>query len=227
MEPVGSKPLRAACKPSTRLQRKRLQSCSDTESCASARSALRKRPRHASASHLCSYDLCLYVRWHSAAGGVKVNRLPLDPIAGVDDLRGLFRRLIRGAFVGPGGSALPDYLTAADFYKFSPAEELISLPGDIARTEFRLVVTMDGWEYTLCERQLPGAPDPERKLLVTLAEFESDAVVVDDRQYVVRLLSYPTVCVKRDFLDAAVAQVQLGRRSPSPSPPVSPTVSGA
>lgn len=45
----------------------------------------------APAGPLCGHDLCLYVRWHSAAGVVKVNRLPLDPIAGVDDLRGLFR----------------------------------------------------------------------------------------------------------------------------------------
>jgi hypothetical protein len=65
----------------------------------------------------------------------------------------------------------------------------------------------DGWEYTVCERQLPGAPDPERRLLVTLAEFESDAVVVGDRRYVARLLSYPTVCVRRDFLDATLAQL--------------------
>lgn len=36
-------------------------------------------------------QLSLYVRWHSAAGAVKVNRLPLDPIGGVEDLRGLFR----------------------------------------------------------------------------------------------------------------------------------------
>lgn len=230
-------------------------------------------------------QLSLYVRWHSAAGAVKVNRLPLDPIGGVEDLRGLFkcggravdacnfcstlavlwlhgwdsarghgmashiqarqhvvrtlppplhpvvtfpwrRQLIQGAF--PPGN-LPDYLTSPAYYKFSPAEELISLPGactaqqrstaqhqveqhhparlrpdvvvdgptrlcaarlrratvcrprrraapasrpagDIARSEFRLVATLgDGWEYTVCERQLPGVPDPERRLLVTVS----------------------------------------------------------
>jgi hypothetical protein len=51
----------------------------------------------------------------------------------------------------------------------------------------------------------PWAPGP---LCTTqLAEFESDAVVVGDRRYVARLLSYPTVCVRRDFLDAAVARL--------------------
>jgi hypothetical protein len=76
------------------------------------------------------------------------------------------RRLIQGAF---SGGDLPDYLVAPDFYKFSPAEELISLPADIARTEFRLVATLGGWEHTVCERALPGTPDPQRRLLVTVS----------------------------------------------------------
>ena len=29
-------------------------------------------------------------------------------------------------------------------------------------------MTLEGWEYTLCERTLPGTPDPERRLLVTV-----------------------------------------------------------
>ncbi|KAL4458373.1 hypothetical protein ABPG75_013238 [Micractinium tetrahymenae] len=240
MEPLGtSKPLRAACRPATR-QRKRLQSCSDTESCASARPAPRKRTRRgpaaatpaearttpgsplaaapgtpaaaglpSGASALCPYDLSLFVRWHGTCGRVRVNRLRLDPFSHIGELRGLSRRLVKGAFADAG--ALPDYLTCEEWYKFSPAEELISLPGDIARTEFRLVATLEGWEYTVCERTLPGTPDPDRRLLVTLAEFESDAVTVSDRQYVVRLLSYPTVCVKRAFLDDAVAALREGR----------------
>lgn len=44
-----------------------------------------------------------------------------------------------------------------------------------------------------------------------LAEFESDTVTVSDRQFVMRLLSYPTVCVKRAFLDDAVAALREGR----------------
>lgn len=84
------------------------------------------------------------------------------------------RRLIKNAFAAP--ASLPDYLSSSDFYKFAPAKELISLPGDIARTEFRLVATLDGWEYTMCERQLPGIPDPERKLLVTVRGCALDSV---------------------------------------------------
>ena len=95
-----------------------------------------------------------------------MSRLPLEPIASVDDLRGLFRRLIKGAFAP---SELPDYLTLPDFYKFTPREEFISLPGDTARTEFRLVVTLDGWEHTVAERELGVTPDPERNMLVTVS----------------------------------------------------------
>lgn len=40
-----------------------------------------------------------------------------------------------------------------------------------------------------------------------LAEFESEPVVVGDRVVAARLLAYPTVCVKREFLDAFVAKL--------------------
>lgn len=70
--------------------------------------------------------------------------------------------------LSPAGQ-LPDYLTSEAFYKFSPSEELTTLPGDVARTEFRLAATLaGGWEYTLCERTLPGPADPDRRLLVTV-----------------------------------------------------------
>lgn len=62
----------------------------------------------------------------------------------------------------------PDYLTGPDFYKFTPAEEFMSLPGDIARTEFRLVITHDGWEYCILERDLGAHLDSHRNMLVTV-----------------------------------------------------------
>jgi hypothetical protein len=53
-----------------------------------------------------------------------------------------------------------------------------------------------------------------------LAEFESEPVLVGDRRYIARLLSYPTVCVSRDFLDAAIAQVaQRGDEQPCEASP--------
>lgn len=44
----------------------------------------------------------------------------------------------------------------------------MSLPGDIARTEFRLVVTHDGWEYCILERNLGAHSETHRNMLVTV-----------------------------------------------------------
>ena len=125
----------------------------------------------------------------------------------MDDLRGLFRRLITGAFP----AALPDYLTSQQYYQFAPLEDFVSLPGDAAETHFRLVAEAGGWEATVAERKLGGAPDPERRLLVTVAEFDSEPVALaDGRQLVVSLVAYPTVSVRRDFLDEAVRRIAQG-----------------
>lgn len=37
----------------------------------------------------------------------------------------------------------PDYLTSEEFLKYTPTEDFMSLPGEILRTEFRLVVTRE------------------------------------------------------------------------------------
>ena len=44
----------------------------------------------------------------------------------------------------------------------------MSLPGDIARTEFRLVITHEGWEYCILERDLGAHLDCHRNMLVTV-----------------------------------------------------------
>jgi hypothetical protein len=62
----------------------------------------------------------------------------------------------------------PDYITSEEFYRFTPDEEFMNLPGDIARTEFRLVVKHEGYEYTVLGRELGAHRDPERKMLVTV-----------------------------------------------------------
>lgn len=224
MEPLSSKPL--GLRPLTRGAKRQLdsqQGCPSTvpeqrqqqQQCA-------KRPRRSSGvlPHA-AYDLSLYVRWHSACGRSRVSRLPLQAIGSVDDLRGLFRRLIRGAFPRSAGGP-PEYLTSERYYQFTPAEGLVSLPGDCVRTQFRLVATVDGWEHELAARELGGPPDPEHRLVVTVAEFESDAVVAGGNRVVFSLVSYPTVCVDRPFLDAALASLRgcsgsAGGGTPAPA----------
>ena len=69
----------------------------------------------------------------------------------------------------PSGPERPDYLTSQEFLKFTPTEDFMSLPGEIFRTEFRLVVTHEGWEHTVLERELGAHVDPLRKMLVTVS----------------------------------------------------------
>lgn len=80
-------------------------------------------------------------------------------------MQGISKNLVEKAFPV---AERPDYLTGPDFYKFTPAEEFMSLPGDIARTEFRLVITHEGWEYCILERDLGAHLDSQRNMLVTV-----------------------------------------------------------
>lgn len=90
---------------------------------------------------------------------------PLSAWRGRGAWQGISKDLITRAF--PADDR-PDYITSADFYRFTPDEEFMNLPGDISRTEFRLVVTHEGWEYTVLGRELGAHRDPERKMLVTV-----------------------------------------------------------
>ena len=83
------------------------------------------------------------------------------------DAQGISKNLVSRAF--PSGPERPDYLTSQEFLKFTPTEDFMSLPGEIFRTEFRLVVTHEGWEHTVLERELGAHVDPLRKMLVTVS----------------------------------------------------------
>ena len=320
----------------------------------------------------CGYDVCLFVRWCNIDGRARVSRLPLSPIAGVDGLRGLFRKLIKVGCLFWGGlrgvreecvrviggvsawgrphapllalahcstppatpptrpssprgesrapsppmscrttwprltcttcsrrqrCGVPALARASTEPLYPPSkkkreknqkqettstpppQEFVSLPGDAARTEFRLAVTLDGWEHTVAERELGVVRDPERNMLVTVrrracvcvclcvcvcegggaehwapgyrerrppgaahlglstplllppppptppqvAEFESDAFEVEGQEIILNLVSYPTVCVRREFLDDAVhalAAASARARAPA-APPLS------
>ncbi|KAK9901371.1 hypothetical protein WJX75_008900 [Coccomyxa subellipsoidea] len=143
-------------------------------------------------------QLSLYVRWYSPSGKTKVNRLLLRPVTGVEALEGISKNLVSRAFPE---SDRPDYLTSEEFLKFTPTDDFMSLPGEIERTEFRLVVTHKAWEYTVLERELGAHRDPLRKMLVTVIEFESNAMMVGHLGLRVSLIAYPVVSVKKSFLE--------------------------
>lgn len=152
--------------------------------------------------------LSLDVFWTGAESGIRsAKRLPLDAISGISDLRGLFKNLICGAFPG-GVASLPDYLTSSQYYKFAPAADFASFPGDAINTRFRLVATFLGWEVNIAERELGGVPDLERKLLVTVAEFETEPVELPDgTEVIATMVTYPTVSIQRDFLNEALQRL--------------------
>jgi hypothetical protein len=69
-------------------------------------------------------------------------------------VQGISKNLVNRAFPEPNR---PDYLTSEAFTKFTPTEDFMSLPGEILRTEFRLVVTH---EARACEAPMPTLPQP-------------------------------------------------------------------
>ncbi|XP_075265445.1 uncharacterized protein LOC142357807 [Convolutriloba macropyga] len=150
-------------------------------------------------------DMSLFVRWYSPTGKTRVNHLLLKPIQGVQSLEGISKDLVARAFPE---SNRPDYITSQDFYKFTPADQFMSLPGEIARTEFRLVATHDGYEYTVLERELGAHRDPERKMLVTVIEFESTALMIGQLGMRVSLIAYPVVSIRKSFLDSIEEQLR-------------------
>lgn len=178
--------------PRTRRQKRLAEEGSDCLAVTSKETQrIRRRKTSATA-------VSLFVRWYNPSGKTKVSHLALKPIETVDALQGISKNLVEKAFPVV---ERPDYLTGPDFYKFTPAEEFMSLPGDIARTEFRLVITHEGWEYCILERDLGAHLDSQRNMLVTVIEFESTALMIGQLGLRVNLIAYPVVSVKKAFLD--------------------------
>jgi hypothetical protein len=181
----------------------------DADSAASCSTAWIPAKRHRSHEPPHGCMLTLIVRRWAADGACRAARLPLRAAAGVADLRGIFRRLICGAF--PTDDDLPDYLASPTFYLLTPAADFFCLHGDATRTHFRLIASLlDGTEHTLAERELGQTPDPARSLMITVAEFDSEPAEVAGRQVVATLVSYPAVCVTREFLDRELDRLASG-----------------
>jgi hypothetical protein len=131
------------------------------------------------------------VRWHGLDGTTRVHALRLKPVPSVDCLGGLSARLLARAFSGGGNgsgggsgggrstgtaaaSSRPAYLSSPSYYRFTPADEFMSLPGDVARTEFRLVVADEGgWERAVLRRDM-GDHSPGGAAVVGGAEGDGE-----------------------------------------------------
>ncbi|RMZ53216.1 hypothetical protein APUTEX25_005205 [Auxenochlorella protothecoides] len=186
--------------PTTRSRKRRL-----SQQAVDAEDAARRQVRCPS---LGDWSLCLYIRWTTLCGDSKVTRLPLRLISSIEQLQGLFSRLIRHAY---DGSDLPDFLTSPAFLMCTPLEEFVSVPSALGSTHFRLVLlAQDGWEYTVAERDLSSHPDPAADLMVTMAEFQSNALDLGDHEVVFNMVSYPTVCVQREVVERMIARCAEG-----------------
>lgn len=154
---------------------------------------------------LSSIKFSLIVETTAENGSVRTSKIPLTNIEGVDDLRGLFYQLLTGAFPMHNHAALPEYLVSEQYCKFTLAEDFVSLSEDVVHTHFKLVAHADEWEFTIAERAFGSAPDPEKRFVVTVAEFESVPVdLPDGRALVVSLVTFPTVSIHRDCLREAL-----------------------
>lgn len=66
------------------------------------------------------------------------------------DVQALPKELLQSQY--PTADQLPDYCTNAAYTRFTPAVECLALPGDVVRTEARLVLSYQGWEWTLLKK---------------------------------------------------------------------------
>ncbi|GBF87671.1 hypothetical protein Rsub_00382 [Raphidocelis subcapitata] len=149
-----------------------------------------------------SLSYTLYVRWFGpSAGQTKVTALPLRAVSGVDALPELGKELVQKAYPEPNSQ--PEFLASPDFFRFTPLRECLAVPGDIVRTELRLVITHGGWEYCVLKRALTPAPTRDGDMLVTAIEFEGrpEEAILGTLGFRVSLIAYPCVAVRRTFLD--------------------------
>lgn len=206
LDPKPGQSRLAASRPLTRLQKRRLLQQEGSDEGAQARRARACAPRGRRRWHL-----ALYVRWTTLCGAPKVTRLPLRTLSSLDQLQGMFSRLIRHAH---RDRRLPAFMTSPDYIVCAPAEEFVSVPSALGSTHFRLVLLDEaGWEHTVSERVLAATPDPAEDLMVTLAEFQSNALDLGDHEVIFNMVSYPTVCILRRQVEAVA--LRAASRAPA------------
>lgn len=154
-------------------------------------------------------QLSMQVKWTSVGmteEKTRIIRLSLKQLEDVDKLGGLSKGLMDRAF--PADSR-PEYLTDDMYHRWTPDETCLSYPLDVTKTEFKLVASYNGWEYVILSHEL-GSPGEaqERKLFVTVIEFESVAVVLGNLGIRISLVAYPVICVQKSFLELVRNQLE-------------------
>lgn len=92
-------------------------------------------------------------------------------------------------------------------HQCSPSPSMLAPPllgrpaGDIVRTELRLVLVHDGWEYCVLKRVLPvHAVQPDSgDMLVTAIEFEGrpEEAILGTLGFRVSLIAYPIIALRK------------------------------
>ncbi|KAF6254047.1 hypothetical protein COO60DRAFT_1543496 [Scenedesmus sp. NREL 46B-D3] len=144
----------------------------------------------------------LYVRWHGNAGQTKLNRVGLSRLDnGVDSLKDLPKELIDSQY--PSSRDFPDYFTSADYVRFTPQVECLVLPGDVVRTELRLALSYQGWEYTVLKKDnsLSNSSGGGQEIQVMTAEFMGSDPFMALLGLRMALIAYPVVALSKAFLD--------------------------
>lgn len=163
-----------------------------------------KRPRLAEPEAEKDKDIehILYVRWHGNAGQTKLNKLALKRLEGnkVESLKDLPKELIDSHY--PSSNEFPDYFTSTAYVRFTPQTECLALPGDVVRTEWKLVLSYKGWEYAVLKQDTSqisrgGAQD----IHVMTAEFMGSDPLMAALGLRLALIAYPVVALSKTFLD--------------------------
>ncbi|WIA14210.1 hypothetical protein OEZ85_002749 [Tetradesmus obliquus] len=144
----------------------------------------------------------LYIRWHGNAGQTKLNRVGLKRLDnGVDSLKDLPKELINSHY--PNSRDFPDYFTNADYVRFTPQVECLVLPGDVVRTELRLALSYQGWEYTVLKKDSSHSSNSGagQDIQVMTAEFMGSDPFMALLGLRMALIAYPVVALSRVFLD--------------------------
>jgi hypothetical protein len=107
-------------------------------------------------------------------------------------------------------AARPDFLASPDYARFTPARECLAVPGDIVRTELRLVLAHGGWEYCVLKRALTASAPADSDMLVTAIEFEGrpEEAILGALGLRVSLIAYPIVALRKSFLEGVTARLR-------------------